>query len=209
VERACAVASALLALPAVLVPALAALLDLDLVGFAATAAGRGVVVLAGGLLVLGAACALLLLRHAHRGLPTAGADEAVDLVAAGLAAGLAAPAALRAVGRTIPQVAGEADRVALALEFGRPPATLGPLGPLAGSLATAAMHGAPAVEAVMRLAAETRAAARAQALERAARLPVLLVFPTALFVLPAVVLLVGGPVVAEALAGLGPVGPGG
>ncbi|MFP5310412.1 MAG: type II secretion system F family protein [Actinomycetes bacterium] len=196
------VAGGLVALPLVLVPLLAGMLGIDLVGFAATGAGRAVLMLAGGLLALGTGGLVVLVRRAGRPEPTAGADELADLAAAGLSAGLPPGAALRAAGAVLPALAPRAARLALALEHGTPPPADDVLAPVAAALLDTVAVGAPAAPALTRVAAELRAAARTRALERAERLPALLTFPTALCLLPAVVLLVGAPVVVEALGGL-------
>jgi tight adherence protein B len=240
-----AVAGGLLALPVVLVPGLARLLDLDLLGFYTSPAGLAVLAVAGLLLATGtglvalalrrvrragaaprraggragpallvglvgalvagpvpavlAAVATLLVRRTRRSPPLA--DEVVDLVATALAGGAGTSEALRLVADHLPGHADDLRRLGLALDLAAPPGAAVPaLAPLADVLGASRRWGAPAAPGLRALARDLRAEALADALAAAERLPAHLTFPTALCLLPASVLLVGAPLVADGLA---------
>lgn len=76
------------------------------------------------------------------------------------------------------------------------------LGPIADVLTTSARLGAPAADALARLADESRAQARRRAEARARVLPVKLLFPLVFLVLPAFALLTVAPALLSALARL-------
>lgn len=192
------VAAGLLLLPVVMVPGLGGLLGLDLVGFYGTPTGRLVALVAGALLALGLVTVRLLVRRAAAA--PDGADEVADLLAAAVSAGIGIPAALRAA---VPHLQCSGDvlaRMALALEMDRSVDVPPPYDRMLATLRTTARWGAPAAPALRHLADDLRSERHHRALEAVERLPALLTFPTALFLLPASVLLVGAPLVADGLA---------
>lgn len=129
----------------------------------------------------------------------AGADEVAELVAAALAGGLSHGAALRLVAPRLPQYTTDLLGGALALELGLTPRLPAPLDRVGMVLSDAATLGAPAVPALRRVARQLREDEMARVLAAAERLPAMLTFPTALCLLPACLLLVGAPLVAEGL----------
>lgn len=126
-------------------------------------------------------------------------DDVVDLVATALAGGLGPAAALRVVADLGVGPCVELRRLALAHDLGRPLASEA-LAPLAAVLGASRTWGAPAVPTLRALARDLRAEALAVALAAAERLPAQLTFPAALCLLPASVLLIGAPLVADGLA---------
>jgi hypothetical protein len=135
--------------------------------------------------------------------PQPGIDEAYDLVATAVAGGLGIPAALRAAAQELPDVATPLRRLAFDLEVGHlPHADELPagFGPLVDVLTTADAIGAPVGPSLRRAAADARATDLARVLAAAQRLPVHLVFPTALCLLPGVLLLIGAPIVHAGLS---------
>ena len=202
-----AVAMGLLVLPAVLVPALGAMLDLDLLGFYRSPAGLVVAALAGGLLTLGATAIRVLLRRAARlaqapsGQDTTD-DETIDLLAT-VTAGATVPGhACRLVAASVPTHRSVLERCALALQFDHAVDVPAPFDRVLRTLSRAGRLGAPSAPALRRLAAAVRNERRTRALESAQRLPALLTFPTALCLLPASILLVGAPLIASGLGSL-------
>jgi Flp pilus assembly protein TadB len=205
-----AVAAGLLALPVLLVPGLGRLLDVDLLGFYATPVGGAVLAVAGALAALGAVVIRALVRRAaatdarRRWSPRCAdpcLDETADLVATALAGGTSLSAALRLVARRGAGDRRELERLALAAELGRVhEVDAGPLAPLARVLAATQRWGAPAAASLRALGRDLRAERLADALAAAERLPAQLTFPTALLLLPASVLLLGAPLVADGLA---------
>lgn len=127
--------------------------------------------------------------------PPGGVDEVADLLATALGGGTAPARAVREVAAVREDVARELGRLALDLDLGVPggrhPA---PLDRVATLLHAAADVGAPTADALRRLAAELRADDLARALAAAERLPAQLTFPTALALLPAVLLAIGAPI---------------
>lgn len=143
------------------------------------------------------------------------ADEAVDLVATALHGAASVPQALRLVADQLPAFAGELSRLAWHLQTGhRTPGTGADVprtearaagsGPsravtaiprLADVLVTAEQTGAAVAPTLRRLASQLRADQLAERLAAAERLPAHLTFPTALFLLPATVLVIGAPIV--------------
>ncbi|MDP8960277.1 MAG: hypothetical protein M3N32_01410, partial [Actinomycetota bacterium] len=114
--------------------------------------------------------------------------------------GLPPAGALRAVADVLPDHAEDLRRGALALEL-RAAAELPPSLDRVGRVLTDVTRwGAPAEPALRRIAADLRATELQMALTAAERLPALLAFPTALCLLPACLLLVGAPLLAEGLA---------
>lgn len=205
-----AVAVGLLCLPVLLVPGLGRVLDVDLLGFYATPAGGVVLALAGALVLTGAALVWAVLRRATAPRPARGRgldpdlDEVADLVATALAGGTSTSAALRLVGGAGVGDRRALDRLALAAELGRVDDRVGgPLLPIARVLGATRRWGAPAAASLRALASDVRAERLADALAAAERLPALLTVPTALFLLPASVLLLGAPLVADGLAHAG------
>lgn len=192
------VATGLLLLPVLLVPGLGSLLGLDLVGFYRTPAGRVVGAVAVALLVVGLVLVRLLVRRAAA--PPDDSDEVADLIASAVTSGLAIPAALRAAIPHLPHAADVLARMALALELDRPLTVPEPYDRILAALRATAVWGAPAAPALRHLAEDLRSERHHRALEAVERLPALLTFPTALFLLPASVLLVGAPLVADGLA---------
>lgn len=242
-----AVAVGLLCLPLLLVPGLGRVLDVDLVGFYTTGAGRVVLAVAGTLVALGsllvhgivrraiaapsrragragpallagavagltvgapvgllAGVAVAALRRPAPDATDASLDEVADLVAIALAGGTSVSGALRLVGRAGATDPAALDRLALAADLGRlHDAASGPFAPLAQVLTTTRRWGSPATTPLRALAADLRADALADALAAAERLPAQLTVPTALCLLPASVLLLGAPLVADGLAHAG------
>lgn len=200
------VAAGLLCLPVLLVPGLGRVLGVDLLGFYATPAGGIVLALAGTLVLVGAALVWAILRRATTPVPTRrrrvepDLDELADLLATALAGGTSTSAALRIVGAVGVGDRRALDRLALAAELGRlDDGVSGPLQPLVRVLAATRRWGAPAAASLRALATDLRAERLADALAAAERLPALLTVPTALFLLPASVLLLGAPLVADGL----------
>lgn len=206
-----AVAGGLLVLPVVLVPGLGRLLDVDLVGFYATSAGHAVLGVAAVLLAAGAVVVRAVVRRAstdrparRRGRPDPALDEVADLVATALAGGASLSAALRLVAGVGVGDDASLRRLALAAELGRVGDVVDAgLRPLARVLTATQRWGAPAAASLRALARDVRAERLADALAAAERLPALLTFPTALCLLPASVLLLGAPLVADGLATAG------
>lgn len=131
-------------------------------------------------------------------------DEVADLVATALAGGTSTSAALRLVGRVGVGDPAALDRLALAADLGRvDDAQAGSLAPLAQVLAATRRWGAPAAASLRALARDLRAEELARALAAAERLPAQLTVPTTLCLLPASVLLLGAPLVADGLASAG------
>lgn len=150
------------------------------------------------------AALLLLRRRSAPPVAVEGADEIVDLVAVGLSGGVSVGAALRATADAAGRHAGDCRRLALSLELGGPVPDLPPgLDRLARHLDTATTTGAAVVPSLRRLAADLRADDLARVLAAAERLPAQLTFPTALCLLPAVLLLIGAPILHAGLSAAG------
>ncbi|MBW3619251.1 MAG: hypothetical protein KY461_03340 [Actinobacteria bacterium] len=205
-----AVAVGLTCLPVVLVPGLGRVLGVDLLGFYATPAGAVVLALAAALLLAGAALVWAVVRRARAPRPPRGRrldpdlDEVADLLATALAGGTSTSVALRLVGGAGVGDRPALDRLALAAELGRVDDRVGgPLFPLVRVLGATRRWGAPAATPLRALASDLRAERLADALAAAERLPALLTVPTALFLLPASVLLLGAPLVADGLGHAG------
>lgn len=204
-----AVAGGLVALPVLLVPGLAAMLDLDLIGFYTSSAGTVVAAVAVLLVALGATTVRAALRRAVRmsAPPDAGHpadDEVVDLIATACAGGTPPAEACRLAATHAPSRRDALHRLALGLSLGAEPVLPAPFDRVRDTLERSGRLGAPVEPALRRLAASLRDQRRIRALESAQRLPALLAFPTALCLLPASILLVGAPLVAsglEAVAG--------
>lgn len=144
---------------------------------------------------------LLAARRCRPPQPLPEADEVADLIATVLAAGGAPAQAARDAAHVRPDLAAPLARLAFDLDRGRPgPAHPPPLERIAALLHAASDAGAPAHDALRRLAADLRADELARALAAAERLPAQLTFPTALALLPAVLLAVGAPIVHAGLA---------
>lgn len=202
-----AVAAGLLALPLLLVPVLATLLDLELVAFYSRPPGVFVAVVGLALAGAGALCIRLLVARAERvgRVPADGApsdDEVIDLVATAVGGAQPGGQACRLVAAHAPGRADVLQRMAFALELAQPTDLPAPFDRVHRTLERAGRSGAPAGPGLRRLAAAVRSERRTRALESAQRLPALLAFPTALCLLPATVLLVGAPLVAAGLAGV-------
>jgi hypothetical protein len=136
--------------------------------------------------------------------PPEQADEVADLIATSLSAGGAPAQAVRDVAAVRSDLAVPLARLAFDLDRGQPgPALPPPLEQVALLLHTASEAGAPAGDALRRLATDLRADDLARALAAAERLPAQLTFPTALALLPAVLLAVGAPIVHAGLAAAG------
>lgn len=175
------------------------------------AGGRVGAIAAGGLLgtlvhpLAGVATAVVLWRRASRTPPPAPETaETAELAAVGVAGGLSAAAALRRAADAQPALAVPLRRLAFDLELGREPEPAPGLGRLAEVCHTAVGLGAPLGPSLRRLAAQQRAEDLTRVLAAAERLPVQLTFPTALALLPGVLLLVGAPIVHDALAAAAP-----
>ena len=200
------VAIALTVLPIAAVPVLGALTGSDPVVFYATPAGTLIALLGGAFWLAGAAATAAIIRSAAR-LDTRPRGRSVapslapacDVVAAGLAAGLGPPAALRLAAERLAALRPDLLRLAMQLDLDRAPdvAAVRPLGDL---LHRASRVGGPVVPALRDLAAQLRADRLAAAMADVQRLPTRLTFPAALCLLPATLLLVGAPIVAEGLA---------
>lgn len=130
-------------------------------------------------------------------------DEVADLVATALRAGLTSAAALCAVADVLPEHREALRRGGLAHDLGIEVPLPPGVAQVDEVLRTASAHGAPAASALRRLGEELRERELARATAAAERLPALLAFPTALFLLPASVLLVGAPLLAVGLAEAG------
>lgn len=124
------------------------------------------------------------------------ADEVADLVSTALTAGLPPGGALRAVAGVLSVRRAVLRRAAVALERRQPPELPPGLDRIADLLLGSARWGAPAAGSLRHLAADLRAEELSRALAAAERLPALLAVPTAVFLLPASLLLVGAPLVA-------------
>jgi pilus assembly protein TadC len=136
--------------------------------------------------------------------PPEQADEIADLIATSLSAGGAPAQAVRDVAAVRSDLEVPLARLAFDLDRGQPGAALPPpLDRIALLLHTASEAGAPAGDALRRLATDLRADDLARALAAAERLPAHLTFPTALALLPAVLLAVGAPIVHAGLAAAG------
>lgn len=144
---------------------------------------------------------VLVARRRRRPPPPAEADEVADLIATSLAAGGAPAQAVRDVATVRDDLEVPLARLAFDLDRGQPgPDLPAPLDRVALLLHTASEAGAPASDALRRLADDLRADELARALAAAERLPAHLTFPTALALLPAVLLAVGAPIVHAGLA---------
>ena len=121
-----------------------------------------------------------------------------EVVAAAMSAGVGPAAAVRHAAGRLAGPRGDLLRLAMHLDVDRDP-SVPSLQPLADVLRTTTRLGSPAVPALHELAAQLRADRLAAALADAQRLPARLTFPAALCLLPATVLLVGAPIVAEGL----------
>jgi tight adherence protein C len=138
--------------------------------------------------------------------------EVIDLLGLAVRAGYGIPAAIAVVAPYAPAEAGRVLRVcASRLAAGEPLAIalerwrdlLGDdVRPLVAALVAAHADGAPASDALERLASDLRHARRQRAAERVQRLPVELLFPLVCCVLPAFVLLSVLPVALGAIAEL-------
>ena len=139
---------------------------------------------------------LLVARRRRPAPPLADVDEVADLIATVLAAGGAPAQAVRDAAAVRADLDRPLARLAFDLDRGQPGPTLPPpLDRVAALLHAADDAGAPAGDALRRLAGQLRADELARALAAAERLPAHLTFPTALALLPAVLLAVGAPIV--------------
>lgn len=135
--------------------------------------------------------------------------HAAELVAVAVSAGCAASTSLRLAADEAPPLAVVLRRVAFDLDVGNDPAAGGAVGVPAGvdrlamALVTAGQLGAPLTPTLRRLAADLRGEELARVLAATERLPVRLTVPTALLLLPGVLLAVGAPIVVSALTRLG------
>lgn len=136
-----------------------------------------------------------------------GADEAADLLATAVSGGLGVSAAMRHVADVLDEryraVAVDLRRAALAHDLQRDVEMAPGLDRVVLALLSASRLGAPATAVLRRLAADVRADEATRALEASERLPAQLAFPTALFFLPASVLIVGAPLAAAGLRAAG------
>ncbi len=186
---------------------------------------RGIVLLAPAAvwLAVGAAAALLagviaatVMTWVRRRQRTTGGhvgrlDEALDLAATAMEGGCSIPQALRMAAQSLPDAADWLCQVAFELDAGaalaqslsaRDVDACDAQGRTRAVLAAAHRTGAPVVDILRRVAADERADAHAEVLARVERLPAQLTFPTALLLLPGVVLLAGAPIVAAGIDGL-------
>jgi Flp pilus assembly protein TadB len=199
------VAIALTVLPIAAIPVLGAMTGTDPLAFYTTPGGSLVALFGGAFWLAGVAATAAIIRSAAR-LDTRSRGRTVDpslaaacdVVAAGLAAGLGPPAALRLAAERLGAVRQDLLRLAMHLDLDRTPdvAAVRPLGDL---LHRASRIGGPVVPALRDLAAQLRADRLAAAMADVQRLPTRLTFPAALCLLPATLLLVGAPIVAEGL----------
>ncbi|MTV24894.1 type II secretion system F family protein [Nitriliruptoraceae bacterium ZYF776] len=149
--------------------------------------------------------AVTALRRRRPDPPAVGLDEAIDLVATAIGGGCGLPGALRAAADELPHLATPLRRLAFDLELGRvPDADELPAGfdRLLDVLTTATAVGAPVGPTLRRIAADVRSDELARVLAAAQRLPAQLIFPTALFLLPATLVAVGAPIVSAGLSTL-------
>ncbi len=154
---------------------------------------------------IGVVAALILSRRTSERSQTPDLEEAVELVAIALDGGCSPAAAARQAAEHYPAAAVRLRRLALELDDVAGPAPWSPARQddvFAALLATARRVGAPAVPAIRAHARRLRASDRATRLEQVEKLPAQLTFPTALLLLPATVLLVGAPIVAQGVAPL-------
>ena len=171
------------------------------------------VALAGVAVALVRAVAVVRRRREEQAIAAA-IPELVDQLLLAAAAGLPVRAALEVVAPRAPPAVrpvlvavvrriGHGTRLAEALGAAAP--QLGPVGePVVQALLDGAASGQPLVPVLARLAADAHHQARRAGEERARRLPVLLLFPLALCVLPAAVLLAVVPVLVASLDRLHP-----
>lgn len=167
----------------------------------AVVVGGLVLAVAGVVAAVTAAVAVYLWRRSHprpQG-AAAGADEVADLLATAVTGGYGTAAALRVVADALPDHGPALRRAALAIDLGQPPALPVGLHRITTIIGTSARWGAPAGPSLRAVAADLRGEELARSLAAAERLPALLAFPTALCLLPACVLLVGAPLVAEGI----------
>jgi Flp pilus assembly protein TadB len=200
------VAAGLALLPLVAVPGVGALIGEPLWRFYLTPVGGMVAIVGLATAGLGVAIAHGLIARAERAV-CPGADEIADLVAIGLNGGLPPAAALRAAADCLPDHRGELRRAALALELGTRHDAPPEIDRIVDCLTEAGRFGAPAAPAMRRIGREMREASMHRALTAAERLPARLTFPTALFLMPAAVLLVGAPLIALGLSTVAGGGP--
>lgn len=203
-----AVTVGLVVAPFLVVPGLSGLLGVDLVGFYAAPVGRGVLVVAALLHAAGTAWIVAAVSRVRRRalLSSPGTledAEVVRLIGVSLRSGLDVVGALRVTADARPDVAAALRRVALALDLGADLPDAVSTSRVARTLAAAAATGAPVTDALARVAVDLLRDRRTVVREAAARLPALLTVPTALLVLPATLLLVGAPVLSEAVSSLG------
>lgn len=184
-----------------LAPLGAVFFSLAMPEYAATLAGDGRGLLAVAV-VLETAGALWLLRIVRAVAPPADLATFLDAVVVGLEAGLTFPHALAGIVDRAPGVArgAEARRLLADLALGRPIALAltGFAGDAAGAriaslVASATRFGAPVARLLVVQADAIRATERHRAQETARRLPVLMLFPLAFCILPALLVVFLGP----------------
>jgi tight adherence protein C len=149
------------------------------------------------------------LRKRHHAALLRGIPLTVDLLALGVTAGLTPYLALCAACHAVPDAVAEPlqsaiDRVGtgtrLAVALDQAVADEPALRPVVSALLASERLGAPVGPALLRVAAESRAAARRRAEVHARRVPVRLLFPLVFLVLPAFALLTVVPAVASGFA---------
>lgn len=202
------VARALALAPLVLAPGIGRLAGVNVGAFYATPAGRVVLGVGAGLIIVGGLVARMLVAHAARASADASLEESAELLAIALTGGLGTAAALRAVADVLPAHAERLRRLALDVDLGiRARADVEepePFQRIREVVVTAADLGAPAAPTLRRLARDLRGAELARLMAAAERLPAQLTVPTTLLLLPATLLLVGAPLVASGLAAVLP-----
>jgi Flp pilus assembly protein TadB len=202
------VAAGLVIAPVLLVPIIGRLTGTSMLAFYTSPTGVAILIVALGLLGLGAVVAGMLVRRLRRPSPVEGLEEAVELVATALNGGAGVVVALRRAADRIPRHADALRRLALDLELGvdRGPShrEVEALHRLRAVLVTASEVGASSASTLRRLARDLRAAELTRVLAMAERLPAQLTFPTTLLLLPATVLLIAAPLIVTGLAGLDP-----
>ncbi|MEX2324931.1 MAG: type II secretion system F family protein [Nitriliruptoraceae bacterium] len=203
-----AVAAVLTLAPLTLSPVISALFGVD--AFAFYRQRPGSVVLIGALALT--ATGLAIIRWLVRRIRSHADDEVADLVATAMASGCTAATALRVVADSMPRHATALRASALGLQFGLRPTDnwdedSGTVSRITTALVAAETLGAPVIDVLRRLARQLRAEQLASVKAAAERLPAQLTFPTTLVLLPAGLMVVAAPVVAEVFTGLTAISP--
>ena len=129
-------------------------------------------------------------------------EEAAELMAVASAGGVGFGQMIRVAADQLPSLDDDLRRAALAVELADDMEVPTDLRPVVSVVRAARSLGAPVADTLRAFAADARAEGHAAALEAASRLPAQLTVPTVLFLLPATLLLVGAPLIADAIAAL-------